>query len=121
MCDCARVPGPATFEIDLVALEALLRRHGGSFCDCSNVTGMRSDIPAISKICRSFGAMVFVDYAASGPYTKIDCDLQGDLLDGFFVSPHKFLGGEGACGLLLLHKSVYDDDDIAERESAGRP
>jgi selenocysteine lyase/cysteine desulfurase len=107
---------------------------------------MRTNIPVVSRLVRRFNALYFVDFAASGPYQDIDCNPPGqeNLFDGFVLSPHKFLGGEGSCGLLMLRKSVYDlrlpptfagggtvkfvgqhlhsyHDDIMEREDAGTP
>lgn len=155
LCDVVRIPLTKTFQLDLKALEKILREHRNgspsrriiaSISACSNVTGMRTDIPAVSRLLRRFSALYFVDYAASGPYEHIDCNPEGreDLFDGFVLSPHKFLGGEGSCGLLMLRKSVYDSrlppsfagggtvkfvgqhlhsyhDDIIEREDAGTP
>uniref|UniRef100_A0A7S1EZK1 Aminotransferase class V domain-containing protein n=1 Tax=Noctiluca scintillans TaxID=2966 RepID=A0A7S1EZK1_NOCSC len=155
LCDCERLPSSASFETDLDALELLLHRHQsaspkriiiGSISDCSNVTGMRNDLRAISRLFRRFGALLFVDFAASGPYTEINCNpADGELLfDACFVSPHKFLGGDASCGLLVLRRTLYDtslpptfagggtvkfvtqqrhsySDEVVERESAGTP
>lgn len=155
LCDVARIPLTKSFELDLTALEKLLEEHRkmwpsrpiiGSISACSNVTGMRTDIRGVSRLLRKAGALFFVDYAASAPYEQIDCcpDDNENMIDGVFVSPHKFLGGDGACGLLVLRRSVYDQrlpptmagggtvkavskafqayvDDIVERENAGTP
>lgn len=151
LCDVVRVPLTKSFEVDLEALDKLLQEYRaasplrpiiGSFSACSNVTGMRTDLRAVSRLLRRVRASFFVDWAASAPYELIDC--QEDLFDGFVASPHKFLGGDGSCGLLVLRKSVYDlklpptfagggtvkyvgkdhhcySDDIIERENAGTP
>jgi len=153
LCDYMRVPLTKDFEFDYAFLEAVLpklratspdRLIIGSFSDCSNVTGMRTDIRRISAALRRHGCLLFVDYAASGPYTTIDCNRTEGSFDACFVSPHKFMGGEGSSGLLLLRKSLYKgslpptfggggtvkfvtphshrySDDIVERESAGTP
>ncbi|KAF5199986.1 hypothetical protein FRX31_010424 [Thalictrum thalictroides] len=47
-------------------------------------------------------------FAASTPYVQID--LQSGELEGYdaiFLSPHKFVGGPGTPGILLMSKSLY--------------
>ncbi|KAG9137579.1 hypothetical protein Leryth_019768 [Lithospermum erythrorhizon] len=44
----------------------------------------------------------------SGPYTKID--MRSSEIDGYdaiFISPHKFIGGPGSPGILLVNKALY--------------
>lgn len=44
----------------------------------------------------------------SGPYVQID--MQSGEIDGYdaiFLSTHKFLGGPGSPGILLMNKSLY--------------
>jgi selenocysteine lyase/cysteine desulfurase len=44
----------------------------------------------------------------SGPYVEID--LRSGEMDGYdaiFLSPHKFLGGPGSPGILLMNKALY--------------
>lgn len=155
LCDIIRVNLTEMFELDLKELACILKEHRnntphrriiGSFSACSNVTGMCTDLVAVSQLLRKFGALFFVDYAASAPYEEIDCNPAGndDLFDGFVLSPHKFLGGDGSCGLLVLRESLYNQslpptfagggtvksvrrqaqtysDDVVERENAGTP
>ncbi|XP_042493019.1 probable cysteine desulfurase [Macadamia integrifolia] len=80
----------------------------GSFSACSNVTGIYSDTRAIARLLHQHGAFACFDYAASGPYVEIDMrsgELEG--YDAVFMSPHKFLGGPGTPGLLLMNKALY--------------
>ena len=53
--------------------------------------------------------LCFVDFACSAPY--IDINMHPDnfkqRLDAIYFSPHKFLGGPGASGVLLFNKSLY--------------
>lgn len=150
LCDCLRIPSTKDHELDMKEFEKLLKEHRaasknrlfiGSFSDCSNVTGMRSDIKAISKLLRAYGALFFIDHAASDPCTRIDCNPKGneDCFDGCYVSPHKFLGGEGSSGSLMLRKRLPPTfggggtvkfatqdfhayaDNLYERETAGTP
>ncbi|KAJ4952115.1 hypothetical protein NE237_028947 [Protea cynaroides] len=80
----------------------------GSFSACSNVTGIYSDTRAIARLLHRYGAFACFDYAASGPYVEIDMrsgELEG--YDAIFLSPHKFLGGPGTPGILLMNKALY--------------
>ncbi|WP_127502644.1 aminotransferase class V-fold PLP-dependent enzyme [Actinoplanes solisilvae] len=111
----------------------------GSFSAASNVTGLITDVAAVSALLRSHGALSVWDYAAGGPYLPITMTDK----DAIFLSPHKFPGGPQTPGLLvvgkhLLHNRVptvpgggtvafvdpdnhrYLDDPIA-REEGGTP
>ncbi|KAH0714482.1 hypothetical protein KY285_007259 [Solanum tuberosum] len=80
----------------------------GSFSACSNVTGTYSDTRAISRLLHKNGAFACFDFAASGPYAKIE--MRSGEIDGYdavFISPHKFLGGPGTPGILLINKALY--------------
>jgi selenocysteine lyase/cysteine desulfurase len=53
--------------------------------------------------------LCFVDYAASAPYVKINMHPENPMekLDAIFFSPHKFLGGPGASGVLIFDANLY--------------
>ncbi|KAJ0450149.1 putative cysteine desulfurase [Helianthus annuus] len=121
----------------------------GSFSACSNVTGICSDTRSLARLLHEFGAFACFDFAASGPYVEID--IRSGAIDGYdaiTLSPHKFLGGPGSPGILLMNKALYqlkyappstcgggtinyvnffDEqdtlyiNDIEEREDAGTP
>ncbi|CAN6344640.1 unnamed protein product [Urochloa humidicola] len=121
----------------------------GSFSACSNVTGVVTDTRQLARVLHEHGAFACFDFAASGPYVKID--MKSGEIDGYdavFLSPHKFVGGPGTPGILLMNKALYrlnsqppstcgggtvayvngfneEDtvyyDDIEEREDAGTP
>ncbi|KAM5569981.1 hypothetical protein ABKV19_017155 [Rosa sericea] len=79
-----------------------------SFSACSNVTGVYSDTRAIARLLHQYGGFVCFDYAASGPYVEIDMRSgEMDGYDGVFLSPHKFVGGPGSPGILLMSKALY--------------
>lgn len=47
-------------------------------------------------------------FMSSGPYVKIDMKSgQIDGYDAVYLSPHKFLGGPGSPGILLMNKILY--------------
>ncbi|OVA01994.1 Aminotransferase [Macleaya cordata] len=121
----------------------------GSFSACSNVTGIVADTRAMARLLHQYGAFACFDFAASGPYVEID--MRSGNIDGYdaiFLSPHKFLGGPGSPGILMMNKVLYElrssppstcgggtvtyvnnfdakdtlyYDDIEEREEAGTP
>ncbi len=98
---------------DASAYEELLRKHRNrplylSITACSNVTGLTPDLKTFIRLTHRYGGRAFVDYACSAPYT--DIDLSGDdqiLPDAVMFSPHKFLGGPGSGGILVMKKDLY--------------
>lgn len=81
----------------------------GSFTACSNVTGIHAPYHKLAKIMHEYGGLCFVDFAASAPYCDMNMNPEDPLekLDAIFFSPHKFLGGPGAAGVLIFDKSMY--------------
>jgi selenocysteine lyase/cysteine desulfurase len=75
----------------------------GSFSAASNVTGILSDVAVITHLLKENGAISVWDYAGAGPYRPIDMGLG---MDAVVVSPHKFIGGPGASGVLILRRDV---------------
>jgi selenocysteine lyase/cysteine desulfurase len=113
---------------------------------CSNVTGIQTPYHAMARIMHEYGGYLFVDFAASAPYSPIDMHPADPLekLDAIFFSPHKFLGGPGSSGVLIFDASLYNNpvpddpgggtvdwtnpwgeykfiDDIEAREDGGTP
>jgi selenocysteine lyase/cysteine desulfurase len=117
----------------------------GSFSAASNVTGIKSPVYDMARIMHAAGGIVCFDYAASAPYVEINMNKdKHSYYDALFISPHKFLGGPGANGILLFRKELYRSDlaptcggggtvdyvsptghdfvnNIEEREKAGTP
>ena len=81
----------------------------GSFTACSNVTGILTPYHELAAIMHQYGGYCFVDFSASAPYVKIDMhpEKEEQRLDAIFFSPHKFLGGPGASGVILFTKDLY--------------
>jgi selenocysteine lyase/cysteine desulfurase len=103
-------------HIDLAHLECELERHRdrprliGSFSAASNVTGIMTDVRAVSALLHRFGALALWDYAAAAPYVPIDMGSPGDgsdYLDAIFISPHKLIGGPGTPGLLVARRELF--------------
>ncbi|WP_112239230.1 aminotransferase class V-fold PLP-dependent enzyme [Kribbella monticola] len=111
-------------HIDIPRLEEELIRYAerplkiGSFSAASNVTGIVSNTHRVSALLHRHGALSFWDFAAAAPYIEIDMygGRSADPLsykDAIFLSPHKFIGGPGTPGVLvvrrdLLHNRVPD-------------
>lgn len=81
----------------------------GSFSAGSNVTGIRAPVRSICKLLHSYGAYAFFDYAGAGAYVKVDIGSDGgeDSIDAAFFSPHKFIGGPGASGVLVARTKLF--------------
>ena len=109
--------------VDLQALEQALLTHKdnpikiGSFSAASNVTGIRADQDAITTLLHQHNALSFWDFAAAAPYVAIDMNPEdnnpdsdaGNSLahkDAIFLSCHKFIGGPGTPGLLIIKRRL---------------
>lgn len=142
------IPLDAAGGIDLLALENALQIYAdrplliGSFSAASNVTGIKSDVAAVTALLKRFAALACWDYAAAGPYVRIDMNAACPL-DAVFLSPHKFVGGPGTPGVLVAKSWVFGNQvpsvvgggtvsyvtpedhvyvtDIERREEAGTP
>jgi len=145
IADVVTIHEDADGHVDVGSLASELERYAdrplkiGSFSAASNVTGILTDTAAITRVLHEHGALAFWDYAAAGPYVDIDASNE----DAIFLSPHKFIGGPGTPGVLvvsrrLLTNAVPDEvgggtvayvnplehryiTDAAHREEAGTP
>jgi selenocysteine lyase/cysteine desulfurase len=97
--------------VDTDHLEHELRRYGdrplkiGTFSAASNVTGIVTDVDRVSDLLRRYGALSCWDYASAGPYLPID--MAGK--DAVFLSPHKFVGGPGTPGVLVVKRALLEN------------
>lgn len=145
-------PGPDGL-VDRRALDEALRQYAdrpvkiGAFSACSNVTGVLTPYHDLARAMHRAGGVALIDFAASAPYVKIDMHPAGDpdaALDAVMFSPHKFLGGPGASGVVVFNRRLYHNtvpdeagggtvawtnpwgeyaflEDIEAREDAGTP
>ncbi|MBN1837362.1 MAG: aminotransferase class V-fold PLP-dependent enzyme, partial [Spirochaetales bacterium] len=87
------------------------RRLIGAFSAASNVSGVVTPVYEVARILHRHGALAFFDFAASAPYGEIDMSRDGEsYFDGIYFSPHKFLGGPGSSGILIIHERIYRRD-----------
>ena len=156
ICDVVTIPEDEDGRASMQHLEDALRRYQhrplkiGSFSAASNVTGIGSDTRNVAILLHRYGALSFWDFAAAGPYVKIEMNLQdegedGDLAykDAIFLSPHKFIGGPGTPGVLVAKRHLFHNrvpawpgggtvayvnphehrylEDIEHREEGGTP
>ncbi len=119
IADVVTIAEDADGQIDQEHLKRELINYGtrpliiGSFSAASNVTGIVSDTEGVSRLLHSHGALAFWDFAAAAPYVKIEmgsgdepgCSPLG-YKDAIFLSPHKFIGGPGTPGILLVKRKL---------------
>ncbi|MDX2475675.1 MAG: aminotransferase class V-fold PLP-dependent enzyme [Candidatus Krumholzibacteria bacterium] len=157
IADVVTIPEDSDGRIDMGHLERELINYAtrplkiGSFSAASNVTGIVSDTAGLSRLLHSHDALAFWDFAAAAPYVKMDMNLpDGDgphqgltYKDAIFISPHKFVGGPGTPGVLVVKRKLITNtvptvpgggtvsyvspekhtylEDIAHREEGGTP
>ena len=104
-------------HVDLAELERRLVEYAdrpvriGSFSAASNVTGIVTDTRAVTALLHAHGALSFWDFAAAAPYVDIEMNppAGGDPAtgkDAIFLSPHKFIGGPGTPGVLVVRRDL---------------
>jgi selenocysteine lyase/cysteine desulfurase len=97
---------------DLAQLDEALRGADGrpvicAFSAASNVTGIMSDVAGITERAKRAGAKIIWDYAGGGPYLPIAMrPAPGIEIDAVVVSPHKFIGGPAASGVLIVRREA---------------
>lgn len=129
---------------DLASLPDSRPRYA-SVTAASNVTGIATPYRQIARLLHQAGGYCWVDFACAAPYVEIDMHPADDEpLDAVMFSPHKFLGGPGASGVLVFNREMYANrvpdmaaggtvvwtnpwgehrfiNDIERRESGGTP
>ena len=156
IADMVVIGEDADGRLDLQELREQLERFSdrrlkiGSFSAASNVSGVITDTLAVATLLHRFGALSLWDYAAAGPYLKIEMNPDAGGRDGHlaykdavFLSPHKFIGGPGTPGVLVAKRRLFGNriptmpgggtvtfvsisdhayhDAIEDREEAGTP
>ena len=117
IADVVTIREDADGHIDLEHLRAELAAYAdrplriGSFSAASNVTGIVSDTHAITSVLHDHGALALWDFAAAGPYVDIEMNPRCTehpqaYKDAIFLSPHKFVGGPGTPGVLIIRRDL---------------
>ena len=153
IADVVTIHEDADGHIDADHLAAELSEYAdrplkiGSFSAASNVTGILTDTHGITRLLHEHGALAFWDFAACAPYVDIEMNPFSEdpaaRKDAIFISPHKFIGGPGTPGVLVVSKKLLGNSvpdtvgggtvayvnpeehrylaDHAHREEAGTP
>ena len=117
IADVVTIREDADGHIDLADLEARLHEFRdrplriASFSAASNVTGIMTDTHRVAQLLHEHDALSFWDYAAAAPYVDIDmlprCDEHPlAYKDAVVLSPHKFIGGPGTPGILIVRREL---------------
>ncbi|PAF42556.1 aminotransferase class V-fold PLP-dependent enzyme [Helicobacter sp. 11S03491-1] len=112
LCEVTRLPLSSEGLFDLKSLENSLKSLKktdfkiNSFNLASNVTGIFSPYEEISALSKKYNAFCAFDMASSSAHTNID----SNLYDACFLSPHKLLGGVGTNGVLAMRKQWIPTD-----------
>jgi selenocysteine lyase/cysteine desulfurase len=121
IADVVTIHEDADGHIDLGQLADELRAHAGrelkigSFSAASNVTGILSNTHAVTRLLHEHGALAFWDFAAAAPYVDVEMNPRAGRgggqdpavrKDAVFLSPHKFIGGPGTPGVLIVDRRV---------------
>jgi len=106
------IPEAADGGPDLDVLQKELAAHQscslkiGSFSAASNVTGIQTDVIAVTKMLKENGALAIWDYAGGAPYLPVSVKPDDIELDAIFLSAHKFPGGPAASGILVVKNTL---------------
>ena len=102
--------------IDLMSLESALLAaidrplKVGAFSAASNVTGVLTDVDAVTALLHTHGALACWDYATAAPHVCVEMNPAGEggsdparaaliAKDALYFSPHKFVGGPQTAGV----------------------
>ncbi|MEQ8904306.1 aminotransferase class V-fold PLP-dependent enzyme [Ekhidna sp.] len=115
ICEVIVVPPDECGFVSVDNFKEAIGKYSGrlriaSITACSNVTGIETPYHEIARLMHSVGGFCFVDFACSAPY--VDMDMHPDeasYLDAIMFSPHKFLGGPGASGILIVNKKLINN------------
>lgn len=111
LCETLRIP-LKHWKTDLEYLEDVLKSNKWreiiwSFSVASNVTWILNPVEKIYKLFKKYNWIVAFDCASSSPYMNLDCNFY----DALFLSPHKCLWWPWSCGLLVIRKSICEQNN----------
>ncbi|HJM93903.1 MAG: aminotransferase class V-fold PLP-dependent enzyme [Alphaproteobacteria bacterium] len=118
IADVVAIDEDDTGLVDQEHLQAELLRFAnrplkiGSFSTASNVTGILTDTHAVTRLLHRYGAISAWDFAAAAPYVPIEMNPDGAAdaaKDAIFISPHKFPGGPGTPGVLIMKRALMQN------------
>ncbi|WP_422048649.1 aminotransferase class V-fold PLP-dependent enzyme [Shimia sp.] len=102
------LPGP-----DRAALTQALAEHSlngrviVAMSAAANVTGVCTDVAAVTRLVKTYDALMVWDYAGGGPYLPMQMTpAEGAEVDALVFSAHKCIGGPGASGVLVVREDA---------------
>lgn len=115
--DVIRITESKEGDVCLKDLEQQLKMNQdkrliGSFSAASNVTGILCDQDTITGLLHRYNALAFWDFAAAAPYVALNMNPIANLefaKDAMFFSTHKFIGGPGTPGVLVVKKAIINN------------
>jgi len=137
--------GPCLNALEMALARA---RRTGALCivalsGASNVTGAIADTDRVTAAVKRGGGLMIWDMACAAPYLPLAMRSGGTEADALVLSSHKFAGGPGASGVLVVRRAACATDrptqpgggtvrfvgpethdyvpDLAAREEAGTP
>ena len=118
ICDVVVIPPKDDLSVAPENLKIELEKYKdrkfkiGAFSAASNITGILTPYHALAKLMHEYGGIAIIDFAASAPYVAINMHPEDreERLDAIVFSPHKFLGGPGASGILIFDSDLYHND-----------
>lgn len=108
--EIVEIPEAASGGPDMSRLDEALADRSPDLTICSlsaasNITGIISDVAGITARVKASGARMIWDYAGAAPYLPIEMTpAPGAEIDAIVASPHKFIGGPGASGVMILRR-----------------
>ncbi|KAG7395907.1 hypothetical protein PHYBOEH_003032 [Phytophthora boehmeriae] len=116
--DIVEIPEASSGGLDLKELERQLKSYSsrkvkiGSFTAAANLTGLLADVDKVSRLLHRYGALACWDYATCAPYVDIDMNPKDKMAykDAIFFSGHKFVGGPGSPGVLVVKKKLLTNE-----------
>jgi len=92
----------------------------GAFSAASNVDGLLTDVPLLSRTLHRGGAHACFDFAAAAPHVPIDMNPPAleERIDSIAISTHKFPGGPHGSGVLVANRSLFRSA-VPERPGGG--
>uniref|UniRef100_H3H415 Aminotransferase class V domain-containing protein n=1 Tax=Phytophthora ramorum TaxID=164328 RepID=H3H415_PHYRM len=116
--DVVEIPEANGGGLDLKELERQLKSYSGrklkigSFTAAANLTGLLTDVDRVSKLLHRHDALACWDYATCAPYVDIDMNPRDSAAykDAIFFSGHKFVGGPGSPGVLVVKKKLMSNE-----------
>jgi selenocysteine lyase/cysteine desulfurase len=130
IADVVVIPEDVDGHINIAFLEEQLIKFAqrplkiGSFSAASNVTGIVSDTHRIAALLHDHGALSVWDFAAAAPYVDIEMnphcsDYPNAYKDVIALSPHKFIGGPGTPGLLIIRRELLAQSSVPDIVGGG--